>query len=399
MNILANVRNRLVNIIQTRGPLTVAEYMKIVLTNSDNGFYMNKDVFGTKGHFTTNPEISQIFGEICGVWIINEWQRFQCPKPLRIVELGPGRGTLMSDIARTLNQFRQSREVASLHLVEVSPFLTQLQEQTLCGTTSLIGRNESNRSNHNSITKNGLPVTWYRSLNEVDALPSGFTAFIAHEFFDALPIHKFVRDPNSNRAWRELLVDYDKNHELRFSIARQPTTASRLLTEPYAHSPLEHLEICPEAGLHVENIMKRLNRTNSGCMLMCDYGYEDDKLQTDRDTFRGFKEHQQWPALTDPGTADLTADVDFGYLKSIVQDQATIFGPVPQARFLLKCGLEQRLNQLLENASAEERENLKSGVKMMVDDMGERFKFMALFPRGTESLFINNPPAGFEDRM
>lgn len=126
--------------------------------------------------------------QLIGVWLINEWQRFNSTKPFRIVELGPGRGTLASDISRVLTKFDGSKEHTSLHLVEISPFLVQLQEKNLCGQISILEIDSS--STHESLTESGMPVTWYRSLDQVPE-SSGFTAYIAHEFFDALPIHKF----------------------------------------------------------------------------------------------------------------------------------------------------------------------------------------------------------------
>lgn len=123
---------------------------------------------------------------------MNEWQRYGCPKPLRVVELGPGRGTLADDVGRVLSQFSHSKDVTSLHLIEISPHLTQIQEQNICGTVSLIERNENPfDGRHKGLTKTGLPITWYRTLDQMP-VKSGFTAIIAHEFLDALPIHKFV---------------------------------------------------------------------------------------------------------------------------------------------------------------------------------------------------------------
>lgn len=128
------------------------------------------------------------FLQLIGIWLFNEWQRFNSSKPFRIVELGPGRGTLAGDISRVLSKFGRSKEHASLHLVEISPFLVQIQEKNLCGQISILEIDSS--SVHESLTETGLPVTWYRSLDQVPE-SSGFTAYIAHEFFDALPIHKF----------------------------------------------------------------------------------------------------------------------------------------------------------------------------------------------------------------
>lgn len=377
--------------------MTVAEYMKIVLTNPSSGFYMNNDVFGVKGHFTTNPEVSQIFGEILGSWIVQEWRRFGCPKPLRLVELGPGRGTLISDITRTINKLERAPNSILLRMIEISPRLREIQRQTLAKQSAdLVDRTQ-----------------WD---SHIDALTDkdtqdGFTAFIAHEFLDAIPIHKFVREQKSNK-WRELLIDYDQQERLRFCIGRQPTLSTRLLVPEEFQG--NHIEVCPEAALCLEKVAKHLNNSQNGCMLVCDYGFDDDvdeshtrgesgqslpAIKSNRDTFRAFKDHQPYPPLQEPGYADLTADVDFGYLKKHIKDKALTFGPVEQRNFLNRCGLQARLNVLLENASAKEREELISGANLMTDDMGQRYKFLAIFPKESGHLFEGDPPAGFHETV
>lgn len=380
-----SLRSKLVDLIRLRGPMTVAEYMKIVLTNPESGFYMNDDVFGVKGHFTTSPEISQIFGEVLGAWIMQEWTRFKCPTPLKLVEFGPGRGTLMADITRTLKALGQDKP--QVNFIELSPHLRKVQE--------------------GSFKNKGYQVRWFSGIESLESAaekPAGFTAYIAHEFLDALPIHKFVRDPKTKK-WRELLVDYDEKENLRFCISRQPSLSTRLLVPKDFQG--DHIEVCPQAALELEKVAKRLNEAGSGCALVCDYGFEDEPEQSeltrlvpsksDRDTFRAFKNHESWPPLRDPGDADLTADVDFGYLKRHLRDQATIFGPVTQRNFLLKCGLQARLDSLLSDTENEEqKEELSSGASMLVDSMGDRYKFMALFPKGSGKQFEGDPPAGFD---
>lgn len=386
-----SLKSKLVELIRTRHPLSVSEYMKIVLTNPESGFYMNKDVFGVKGHFTTNPEISQIFGEILGVWILQEWQRFKCPEPLNLVEFGPGRGTLMADITRTINTIKQTQNNLQIRMIEISPRLRDVQKETLKSNPELSDK-----------------IQWHSHIESVEDDQNGFTAYIAHEFLDALPIHKFVKDPVS-KQWRELLIDYDQNENLRFCISKNPSLASRLLIPPDFQG--DHVEVCPEAALLLEKVSKRLNKNGKGCMLVCDYGFEDepdatpidgsDKISTlkpiksNRDTFRAFKNHEPWYPLKDPGQADLTADVDFGYLKRNLNDKAVLFGPVDQKSFLVKCGLQARLNVLLDRAIYEERDDLISGANMILNDMGERYKFLALFPKDTGNLFETDPPAGF----
>lgn len=398
------LKSKLIDVIRFKGPLTVADYMKIVLTNPESGFYMNDHVFGVKGHFTTSPEISQTFGEILGAWIMQEWRRFGCLKPLRLVEFGPGRGTLMSDITRTITQLdsMQTNDDKSIqiNLIEVSPKLQEVQQQTLAKQSKqLVERTK-----------------WF---THIDALPkdgenepeTGFTAYIAHEYLDALPVYKFVRDPKTN-SWRDLTIDYDEKENLRFCIASQPSLQSRLLV-PEKFSG-DHIEVCADAALQLEKVTKRLNATQKGCMLVCDYGFEDEPesdseegnrkikalkpIRASRDTFRAFKDHEPWPPLKDPGTADLTADVDFGYLKRHLADKALLFGTVDQRSFLLKCGLQARLKVLLENCKSEEsRNDLISGANMMLQSMGQRYRFLALFPKGTDHLFVHDPPAGFCD--
>lgn len=379
-----SLRSKLVELIRMRGPITVSEYMKIVLTNPESGFYMNDDVFGVKGHFTTSPEISQIFGEVLGAWIMQEWTRFKCPKPLKLVEFGPGRGTLMADITRTLKSLGQDEP--QVNFIEMSPHLRKVQEKTL--------------------EKSGLDTRWFttiEALKDGEEGQRGFTAYIAHEFLDALPINKFVRDPASKK-WRELLVDYDDRENLRFCISRKPSLSTRLLVPENFQG--DHLEVCPQAALELEKVAKRLNKAGSGCALVCDYGFETEPEpirppnnlvpKSDRDTFRAFKNHEPCPPLRDPGDADLTADVDFGYLKRHLNDQATIFGPVRQRDFLLKCGLQARLDILLSRSKDDkEKEDLSSGASMLIDSMGDRYKFMALFPKDAGNLFKNDPPAGF----
>lgn len=390
-----SLKSKLVELIRLRGPLTVADYMKIVLTNPSSGFYMNEDVFGVKGHFTTNPEISQMFGEVLGAWLVQEWHRFGCPKPLRLVEFGPGRGTLMTDLIRTISSLeRTASNSIQVRLIEMSPKLQEIQHQNFAknfGKSKIVDK-----------------VDWFTHIDGIAEDREGFNAYIAHEFFDSLPIHKFIRDPKS-KQWRELLVDYNQNEELRLCIASQPSLSSRLLIPENFQG--DHIEVCPQAALQLERVTKQLNASKRGCMLICDYGFEDqsdyskdEKLSrvssikpiiSNRDTFRAFKDHDSWPPLSDPGEADLTADVDFGYLKNHLKDKAVMFGSISQRNFLLQCGLRARLDVLMEKANEEEKEDLISGAELMTEDMGDRYKFLALYPKGCEHLFAADPPAGF----
>lgn len=194
--------------IKTTGPITVAEYMKEVLISPLGGYYMHRDVFGETGDFITSPELNQMFGEMIAIWFLNEWSKVGSPKPLQIVELGPGRGTLSQDLLRVFDHFG-ALQSATLHLVEVSPVLSDMQARRLCINSDNILDNKS-VIHRQGISHQGIPVKWYRQLEDV---PNCFTLLVAHEFFDALPVHKFQKTKD---GYREILIDIDPSKELSF---------------------------------------------------------------------------------------------------------------------------------------------------------------------------------------
>ncbi|XP_046669468.1 protein arginine methyltransferase NDUFAF7, mitochondrial [Homalodisca vitripennis] len=380
----SQVSKFLIDKIRTSGPITVADYMKIVLTNPVSGYYMHRDVFGTEGDFITSPEISQLFGEMIALWFINEWNRIGSPKPMQLVELGPGRGTMIADILRVFSKFNLTKEI-NCHLIEVSSELSRLQAMTLCPETKV----EDNPSAiyRSGMSKFGIPISWYRSLEDI---PRHFSCVVAHEFFDALPIHKFQKTDN---GWREILIDIDENNpnQFRYVISRMPTPASTVFVKK--EELRDHVEICPRAGVIAQQLAQRLEE-DGGIALIADYGHSGEKT----DTFRAFKKHELHDPLIAPGSADLTADVDFRFLKDAVSDKLVSYGPVTQREFLLRMHVEKRLEMLLNSCKSEdERNSLKSGFHMMTDEdkMGQCFKFLALYPLVLKDYLTKRPPPGF----
>jgi NADH dehydrogenase [ubiquinone] 1 alpha subcomplex assembly factor 7 len=209
------------------GPLPVADFMSEVLTHPTLGYYMTRDVFGTRGDFVTSPEVSQLFGEMCGVWAACMWEAMGRPSRVLLTELGPGRGTLMADLLRGVGSLPGLREALEVHLVEVSPALRRMQASALgCGAAA--------GATGAGTTASGVRVRWHTALATV---PAGPLILLAHEFFDALPVHQFQRTP---RGWCERLVDVGTTPPpgappgtppppLRFVLSRGPTPASRLL--------------------------------------------------------------------------------------------------------------------------------------------------------------------------
>lgn len=363
--------------------------MKEILTSPQSGYYMSRDVFGQHGDFITSPEIGQIFGELIAVWLMVEYQKIGEPKPLQIIELGPGRGTLIQDILRVLSQFDMS-DALSIHLVELSPYLSKLQSQKLCYSSSEMDPQNNLPYHRAGETVSGVKVFWY---NRIEDVPNEFSIILAHEFFDALPIHKLQRDGS---VWKEILIDNDPadKEKLRFVLSRNETPMSKLYSSMRPDEKRNHVEVSPETDLIAQHIADRLENFG-GFSLIMDYGHEGDK----EDTFRSFKNQQLHDPLVEPGTADLTADVDFANLKQMLEKDSKLitFGPVDQGTFMKRMKAEARLEALLETCRDENKDALRSGLDMLTnpEKMGKRFKFFSSFPRVLEGHLSKFPVNGF----
>ncbi|XP_027476787.1 protein arginine methyltransferase NDUFAF7, mitochondrial isoform X3 [Zalophus californianus] len=321
--------------IKATGPITVAEYMKEVLTNPAKGYYVYRDMLGEKGDFITSPEISQIFGEVFS----------QLGSVLKNCDI-------------------------SIHLVEVSRKLSEIQALTLTEEKIPLERNAGSPVYMKGVTKSGIPISWYRDLHDV---PKGHSFYLAHEFFDVLPVHKFQKTP---QGWREVFIDIDPqvSDKLRFVLAPCVTPAEVFIQRDEMR---DHVEVCPEAGIIVQELSQRIALTG-GAALIADYGHDGTKT----DTFRGFCGHKLHDVLTAPGTADLTADVDFSYLRRMAEGQVASLGPIRQQMFLKNMGIDVRLKVLLDKSDEPARQQLLQGYDMLMNPkkMGERFNFFALLP-------------------
>ncbi|XP_008820824.1 protein arginine methyltransferase NDUFAF7, mitochondrial [Nannospalax galili] len=359
--------------IKSTGPISVAEYMKEVLTNPAKGYYIHNDMLGEKGDFITSPEISQIFGELLGIWFVSEWMSSGKSAAFQLVELGPGRGTLTGDILRVFSQLGSVLKNCdiSIHLVEVSQKLSEIQALTLTEEKIPLERDAESLVYMKGVTKFGLPISWYRDLKDV---PKGYSFYLAHEFFDVLPVHKFQKTP---QGWREVLIDIDPevSDKLRFVLAPCATPAEAFIQHDETR---DHVEVCPDAGAIIQELSQRISLTG-GAALIADYGHDGTKT----DTFRGFCGHKLHDVLIAPGTADLTADVDFSYLRRMVQGKVVSLGPTEQRTFLKNMGIDVRLKVLLDKSDDPSmRQQLLWGYEMLMNPkkMGERFNFFALLP-------------------
>ncbi|KAB1227822.1 NADH dehydrogenase [ubiquinone] complex I, assembly factor 7 [Morella rubra] len=329
---------QLKSIIKFRGgPISVAEYMEEVLTNPKAGFYINRDVFGAEGDFITSPEVSQMFGEMVGVWALCLWEQMGQPNKVNLVELGPGRGTLMADLLRGASKFNNFTKSLHIHMVECSPTLQKLQHSNLkCNDED----NTVDKVNKRSVSMlAGTPVTWHAALEQV---PSGVpTILIAHEFFDALPVHQFQLSIKLMKALQEWAA-----------------------TEELAK--LDQIEVCPQAMELTQSIANRIS-SNGGGALIIDYGLN----AVISDSLQAIRKHKFVDILDDPGSADLSAYVDFASIRHSAEEisgDVSIHGPITQSQFLGSLGINFRVEALLQNCTEEQAESLRTGYWRLVGE-------------------------------
>ncbi|KAJ6814703.1 protein arginine methyltransferase NDUFAF7, mitochondrial [Iris pallida] len=347
------------------GPISVAEYMEEVLTNPQSGFYINRDVFGTEGDFITSPEVSQMFGELVGVWTMCLWEQMGKPEKVNLVELGPGRGTLMADLLRSSSKFANFIKSLDVHMVECSPTLQKIQHNTLKCVDEVVSEEES--TSRSTRTLSGVPIHWHSTLEEV---PLGSpTIIIAHEFFDALPVHQFQK---ASRGWCEKMVDVSDDSSFRFVLSPQPTPALLYLMKLCRWaglekiSKLEHMEVCPKAMELTQQIAKRISSDGGGALII-DYG----KNEIISDSLQAIRKHKFVDILDNPGSADLSAYVDFASIRHSAEEASedvSVHGPMTQSQFLGSLGINFRVEALLQNCTEEQAESLRTGYWRLVGD-------------------------------
>lgn len=336
-------------LIAAEGPIPVSRYMALALGHPRHGYYMTRDPLGAAGDFTTAPEISQMFGELIGLWAVALWQQMGAPAPFHLVELGPGRGTLMADALRAARLLPAFGDAARLHLVETSPVLRAAQARTLAGC--------------------GLSPHWHACIADV---PEGPAIVLANEFFDALPIDQYVRTAT---GWHERRVGIGVDGALAFGLHPAPSPVARRLIGAHGlpGDVFERLEAGPAL------VVSRRLAAQGGGALIIDYGHAGGF----GDTLQALEQHAFADPLAHPGDADLTAHVDFRALAAHARGAGLrAFGPLGQGEFLHRLGLAQRAERLKRDATPAVRESIDAAVRRLTDDkatgMGRLFKVLAL---------------------
>ena len=427
--------------------------MRQCLTSPDGGYYTttrsSSDQFGQRGDFITSPEISQVFGELVGVWFLTEWLGQGRPATgVQFMELGPGRGTMISDILRTAAQFKAfAKAIESVWLVEAGEGLRQQQCKLLCEEGAQMKEvQENGRTQYwEAVSKygNGIPIRW---VEDIALLPktqdsaSKMPFIMAHEFFDALPIHAFesvaaapetqktelldkygqpmVRPSSASKVpqWRELLVSPTQakfdlfapvkdggveqkqpDADFHLTIAKASNPNSLVIPErpryqKLKQQPQSRVEVSPESHRYIQEFAKRIGGDKSGnkpagAALIIDYG----PLETvPVNSLRGIKEHKIVSPFSFAGQADISTDVDFGALAEAALDGSEgieVHGPIEQGAWLSELGIKERAERLMKKADESKKAEMESGWKRLVEGgptgMGKAYKIMALLPENS----------------
>lgn len=345
------------------GPTPLDVYWRAAMTDPEHGYYMGGHPIGAEGDFTTAPEISQIFGELIGLWLVDRWRQAGAPNPFALIELGPGRGQLMADALRAARLDPTFGDAANLILAEAGPEMRAEQAKRLAP--------------HDPDWRDD----WQSALAMADDMP---IFLVANEFFDALPIRQFAWDGD---AWRERLVGCEDD---AFAFVAGPPGLPPNATPPDAADPPEGaiLEVSTEREDAATAIARQVV-ASGGAALLIDYGHGTSKLG---DSLQAIRDGQPADPLAMPGAADITSHVDFASLgRAAGKAGARPWGPVDQGAFLLALGAEARAEALKRRADAAGAAEIDRAVRRLLHPlaMGSLFKAMAITPP------TSPPPPGF----
>ncbi|WP_336288209.1 class I SAM-dependent methyltransferase [Bartonella sp. CB60] len=346
---MTTLKKKIKEIIALNGSITVSQYMTLALTDPQFGYYQTQTPFGHAGDFITAPEVSQLFGEMIGIWILASWKAQNCPHPFILAEIGPGRGTLMDDILRTIQKLCTTAfNAAEIFLIEISQRLAKEQKKRLSSYQKQI-----------------------HSIENFDQLPSGHLFLIANEFLDTLPINQYIK---INGEWKERRITVNPDGDFMFISGSHKLPSSCL--QPY-YSEIPDGTIFEHAPLRHQLMQQISNRLiqMSGSALLIDYGASDLAFG---DTLQAVSKHRFRDIFDAPGEHDLTSHVNFSFLKTIALEQGCFAEILEQGDFLFKMGLLERAKQLGANKSAALQGKICQDIERLAgsDQMGKLFKVL-----------------------
>lgn len=334
--------------IQQKGPLSQSRFMELALHHHTHGYYVSRETIGED--FTTSPEISQVFGELIGAWAIDYFEKLGQPKALSLVELGPGKGTLMADFLRMAKVSLPFVQALNIQMVEINPLLKLIQQKNIHHALNYVEKFEH-------IPHSSHPLI-----------------IIANEFFDVLPTNCYVRRDD---VLYEKCVDI-QDGKLVFTLLKRIENKG----------PDQAWEESPQAVSLMKEICTRLLK-QKGVFLFIDYGYAEGGGESLQALFEKEPSHP----LSHIGKSDLTCHINFGRLKEIALFHGlSVLGPLPQGKFLENIGLRVRI-EMLKHQNPSEKAKLEIGATRLThpQQMGTLFKVMAIFPPSSPI------PLGFEE--
>lgn len=356
---------KIARLIEAGGPMSLADYMHLCMADPQSGYYTTRNAIGgdtgpaeETGDFITAPEVSQMFGELIGIWCIAAWQAMDRPSVFTLVEAGPGKGTLMADVLRAARQMPDFLSAADVLFIENSAKLAEAQRNTL--------------SRHQGSVRS---MDWAGSLTEMPDQPA---ILIANEFLDVLPFRQYAK---TETAWREVGIILDEDGNLTKGATATVLERDRLPAGAADEPTGAIFEIAPAREAIVEQIGRHIS-ANGGAALLIDYGHTESGFG---DTFQAIRNHQHADPLHDPGEYDLTSHVDFASLR---RTAATIEGIqtaiMTQGEFLLALGLLERAGALGSGKDEATQDTIRRQVERLAapEQMGQLFKVMAIFPKG-----------------
>ena len=340
-------------LIELAGPMPVSQFMSLCLCHPVHGYYTTHDPLGSEGDFITAPEISQMFGELLGLWAAAVWHQMGTPPQVRLIELGPGRGTMMLDMLRAAHVMPDFRKAAAVHLIETSPALLQRQKETL--------------------GKVDVPIVWHEALTEV---PDGPAIIIANEFFDALPLNQTVRLED---GWHERVVEVDHQGHLAFAVSPEPVKFFEQTLPPQARTAEVGSIYEWRGDGYTLEVARRVVRGGGGALII-DYGHIESMVG---DTFQAMRARRRSHPLAAPGFADVTGHVDFQALAQVAEGMgARVHGPIDQATLLRRLGIEKRAANLKKVAPPDKAASVDLALARLTaggrTGMGTMFKAIGL---------------------
>ena len=366
------LKQKIAQSIALTGPMSISQYMHLCNAHPQLGYYSTGNPVGKDGDFITAPEVSQMFGELIGLWCRQAWHAMNCPDRVQIVELGPGRGTMINDIIRSMKTSQKFSDATEIRLVESSPSLKSEQQSRLADCS--------------------IPMQWVHNIEELPPIPA---IFIANEFLDAIPFRQFVKTDDS---WQELCVGIHNDSEPGYNQLTFVTGSSgleeSLLPPGHEKAPAGAIFEYAPAREAITMLISQHIKSNGGIALLIDYGHE---LSGFGDTFQAVQSHQPVSTLENPGQSDLTSHVDFQAISNVATQTGLKAGKIlTQQDFLLALGLLERAGSLGHDKSASVQQKIQQDVNRLAadDQMGKLFKVLCLTqPQYPMPLFDDHTPS------